>query len=478
MKLQKLLPITLLAAGAMVACTPKAPVDKTVYKVEIANKAELTASWNVGDAARNLTVNVFDDNVQGNSLEQYTTGELKITTDKDNIVSLTGFKITPVSAGSVKITVSYHNVTDYVDLTIAAKPTNKDKYGTVHEGTEEDPFDNEDAVKVGQWCKTNGNTTEELVVRGEIASFYHAPGSRTDGAVSWYLKPAAGKTEKFEVYKCYKSDGSFLTDDDVWAGAVVTAKGIFTYYASGNQAETTAAVYIKTEGTKPADPVTIESTVTNAITEGLKLDDGGSTWDYYAVTGYVVVKDNDSQYWISDDKTLTASAKETCIELYGINDTAMQAKLTKGAKVKVTMRLKNYHSTIENSGNPTALEVLEAGEAWTVSYAGEGTVSEILPVAKALGENAYSEGVYKVSGVIVKITGAWSAQYGNINFTIGDTVDATETLTVFRLVCTEAEAAKFVAGKAVVVAGTLQNYVKNGNSTYEITSPKLISIAA
>lgn len=477
MKLQKLLPITLLTGCAMVACTPKAPVDNGNYRVEITNKAELTATWNVGDAARNLTVNVFEDDVQGNALQEYTTGDLTITASVENVISISGFKVTPVSAGSVKLTVTYHNVTDYVDLTIGTKPTNKDKYGTVHEGTEEDPFDNEDAVKVGEWCKTNGNTQEELVVRGTIASFYHAPGSRTDGAVSWYLEPAAGKTAKFEVYKCYKADGTALTDDDVWVGAVATAKGIFTYYSGASQAETTAAKLVKVEGEKPAAPITIEATVSEAITAALKEADGGSTWDYYKVTGYVIQQDDASTYWIADDKTVTTAAKETCIELYYINDTAMQAKLLKGAKVTITMRLKNYHSTIENSGNPTEIVVLEEGSAWTVTYAGEGTVSEILPVAQALADGAYSDGIYKITGVIVAITSKYSAQYGNISFTIGDTADATETLTVFRLSCTEAESANIVAGKSVVVAGKLQNYVKNDTHTYEVTSATLISIA-
>lgn len=478
MKIKKLLPLTLAAAFMMTGCTPKPskpdadPDASKKHTVEISNAADITAEWRVGDASRTLTVAITQDGVAGNATLAMTKKKLEIMSSDAAVLKADGFTVSAISAGTAKLTVKYYEAVKELNITIGEKLTNKAKYGTAHEGTEDDPFDNEDAVKVGKWCKDNGNTTEELVVRGEVASFYHAPGSRDDGAVSWFLKPAAGQTEKFEVYKCYKdAKGTVaLTDDDIWVGAVVTAKGIFTYYADGNQAETTSGTWIKTEGTKPEAPKTIDATVAEAIAVGTAMEDGASSWDYYKITAYVVKKDNDKQYWIADSKTEENTAN--MIELYGISDTEMQGKLLKQAKVEITMRLKRYHSTIENSGAPTALTVLEAGGAWTVSYI-EVNCAGAITAAKALADGETSSEAYKVTGKVVKVTSAWQAKYGNITFTMADTTDAEETLTVFRLECTAEEAATIVAGADIVVTGNLQNYVKNEAHTYEVVNAKL-----
>lgn len=497
MKNLKLLPIAVLAAMILGGCASGTPTptpsasegpnssetqsdtgsdtgsssDTVTYGVAISNKADF-AEVKVGDTV-DLDIALTPE---GNVMLELNKGNLTVTSSNAEVAVVNGVGVTFMGSGEVTITVAYHGETDTVSANPAAQLTPKQKYQTVHEGTAEDPFDNEDAVKVGLWAKDNGTTPEtDLYIKGTVSSFYHAPLSRDDGACSFFLTPATAGGAKFEVYKCYKTGtgaASYLTKDDIWKDAVVTAYGPITYYAAGSQAETSYATWVKTEGEKPADPITINATVAGALEVGLALEDGDQTWDYYAITGYVVRKSGDN-YFLSDTAVIDDTTDSKALfELYNIKAEAEVAKLTKGAKVKVTCNVKNYHGQIENGNTPT-IELLTAGQPWNIAYT-DATVAEALVVAKALADGATTTVYYKVTGIITAITEPYSS-YGNMSFTIADTADG-ETLTVFRLKMTEAKSAEFVVGATVVVGGQLQNYVKDGNHTYEVIPSELFSV--
>ena len=57
-------------------------------------------------------------------------------------------------------------------------------------------------------------------------------------------------------------------------------------------------------------------------------------------------------------------------------------------------------------------------------------------------------------------------------------LEADETMTVYKMACTEAESAKVVAGATVTVGGKLQNYYNQSKDThtYEFTSPVLLAV--
>ena len=460
MKFRKLLPIILLSVGILAGCDNG---TDTSHTVSIDNKEEITAAWHVGDPARSLELSIFTDGVEGNALEEYVAGHLTVVSSNLEVVTTDGFSLSALAAGTVTVTVKFYKVTDTVDLTISPRPTNKDKYGTVHEGTLADPFDNTDAVKVGAWTETNGNTPDELYVTGVVTSWYHAPGSRDDGAVSFYLAEIVAGEGHFEVYKCYAENGDPLTYDDIWTGGTIVAYGIITNY-SGIY-ETSTAKLASCTGDKPQPQQTIEATVASALTVGLALSDGDSTYDLYAVTGYVVQKSG-TNYWMADLSSETDSAK--MIEIYNYSDP--DGVMLSGAKITATMSLKNYHGTIENSGTPVVV-LITAGTAWDINYTNVD-VAAALTAAAALADNGTSTTYYKVTGVIVEVTTAYNATYGNISFTIGDTAEATELLTVYRLTVTAAQAETIVAGSSIVVGGQLQKYV---NSTTSAVSLELVS---
>ncbi|MDD3068774.1 MAG: hypothetical protein PHR89_01000 [Bacilli bacterium] len=465
---KKILPI-LIAAGMLVlsGCGPSGLGYDDLDNLAISNKTEIQAAWLVGETERTLT---FTTEPEINVTNEINNGHLVVTSSDVAVASVVGRVIMALSAGTATISVSYaEHVWDTVEVTISARPTNKDKFGTVHEGTLEDPLDNEDAITVGKWAKTEGNgsaftTTEKFYISGVVDSFYHAPGSRTDGLVSWFLKPAEGKTEKFEVYKCAKNeDGDPLTWDDIWADGTAVAYGAITFY--GNQMETPSALFVSCEGNKPEPQQTITATVTEALAVGAALTDGDSTYDLYAVTGYVVKKSG-SDYYMAELATETVDANMLMIFAY--TDTA--GIMLRGAKVTATMSLKNYHGVVENSGTPTVVLITE-GVAWEINYT-DATVAEALVVANALADNATTSAYYKVTGVIVAITSAWSSQYGNMNFTIGDTAEDANLLLIYRLVCTEAESADFVVGASIVIGGQLKKY----NTDLEMIAPVVFSV--
>lgn len=481
MKNKRLLPI-LLSALFLVGCTttgtssseplpPSQSGEQQNYAVAIANKDELAEAWYTDSNQRSLTVTLTPE---ANALAELTAGNLTVSSSDPTVVSVTGLAINPLKAGEATITVSYHGVTDTVKVTVIDGSA-KARYGTAHEGTAEDPFTNEDALLVAKHEKYEGQT---FYVKGKVESFYNSPGSRTDGMVAFYLEPATAGGEKFEIYKCFKEDGSGLTDDDIWVGGEVTAYGAFTKYNS--QYETSSAVFVKCDGTKPAPRQTLEKSFDEALAAGVALGDGASSYDYYKFSAYVSLKDGNN-YYVTKAKgeELTKGKSDAAhgerdiytnaIELYSAASFA--DSLLKNAQIEVTMELKNYHGTVENNGNIKEIKVLKAGEPWVINYQ-EKTVAEALAVINALEDGKTADGYFAVTGRIVAITTEFSAQYKNISFTIGDKADDANLLTCFRVAADEELAAKLVAGAKVIVKGQLQKYVKDGAVTPELISGK------
>ncbi len=435
----KLVALLLGLALMVPACTPgtnpsksseepgtssEAPVN---YKVTISNKQELQAEWFVGDQSRKVNLEVEP---KANITQLVSEGKITITSSDPAKLAVEGQMASPVAAGEVTITVKCGESEDSVKVTLQAKQTVKEKYGVDHEGTEADPFTNEEACKVAKHEKYN---KEDFYVKGKVASFYHAPGSRTDGAVSFYLEPATAGGEKFEVYKCYKDkeQKQKLTDDDIWVGGVVTAHGVFTVY-NGTQAETDgSAIFVKCEGTKPQPRQTLTKTFAEVLAVGNALQDSDSTWDYYKFQGYVTVKEGNNFYLTATKGEALVPGKSdaahqerdikgtNAIELYNAGKVeALAAKLLEGAKVEVTMIVKNYHGTIENGLDlkDEDVTVLEAGTQWAVPEpaVANKTVTEFI----ALENN--KKNAYTVKATIKAFkSGDTKDKYGNMTITDG-----------------------------------------------------------
>ena len=409
------------SSSSEAASSSEAPVN---YEVSITNKEALQAEWFVGDQGRKVDIST---NPRANISVLINEGKIQITSSDTNVVTISGQMATPVGAGEATIKVKCGDSEDTVKVTLQAKQSIKEKYGVNHEGTAEDPLDNEDAIKI---AKDKNYNNEDLYIKGVISSFYHAPGARTDGAVSWYLTPAAGKTEKFEVYKCYKANGDSLTDDDVWVNGTAIAHGTLTTY--GEQAETSSAKFVSCEGNKPQERKTYTKTFAEVLALGQALPDGGDSYDYYKFQGFVTAKEGNNFFLTATKGEALISGKSdadhgtrdiytNAIELY---DSAKVAEINaiclEGAKVEVTMVVKNYHGTVENLLALTKDDVtlIEAGEAWKVP---EPTVTnKTIAEFKALANSKAL--AYNVTGQVKDWGGADAekSKYGNMTLTDGE----------------------------------------------------------
>lgn len=463
MKKKFLLPILLLATlsiggGALVGCTgPKNSSSvSSVYSVAIANKEALQAEWFSG-TSRDLDLNLTPE---ANVLQELNEGNLTVTSSDEEVVKVSGVSLAALKGGNATITVDYRGSQDTVELTILQNSP-KVKYGAAHEGNAEDPFTNEDALLVAASPKYEG---EDYYVSGKIASWYHAPGERTnDGVVSYFLEPATAGGKQFEVYKCLKEDGTALTDDDIWKGGVAVAHGAFTEYQG--QYETTSAKFVSCTGNKPAARTTNNVTVAQAIAAGKELPDGDSAWDYYNVTGYLV-KQSGNNYFMSDEKDPADSDKDM-FEIYGATAEGLADKLKREAKITIKATVKNYHNQIETC-LPVAnddVTVVEAGkDSWEIDYQ-EKTVAEAITLANALDNGATADAHFQIQGFVVAVSEAFNETTKKISFTIGDTADEANPLKVINAKTDADTAKKVVAGASVLVKGRLQKAVKNDETT-------------
>lgn len=385
------------------------------YGVAINNKTALTSRWFMG-TQRTLDIALTP---AANALQEIQKKNLVITSSNTEVVSVSGITLNGLKDGQSTITVSYHGVTDTVDAVVLPNSA-KAKYEVEHEGTAEDPFTNEDAVKV---ANSKEYEKEEYYVRGEIAAYYHTPGERSDGTVSWFLKPAQPGGAQFEIYKCIGKDADGkdvkLTDDDVWPGGIATARGTFTLY--NGQAETTSAVFVSCTGTKPAPRAVVEKPFDQVLEIGLGLQDGDSYWDYLKFQGYVSAKTGDD-YWLTATKgEAIANDKSNAIELYGAGKVAaLNAKLLEGAKVEVTMAIKNYHNVVENvfALKDENVTVLEAGTAWNIPEPDvvNKTVTEFVGLQNTKAK------AYNVTATIKAFKNADAKdKYGNMTISDGTT---------------------------------------------------------
>ena len=504
MKKKILLPILLLATmslgGGLIGCDKK-PAKSTdsaqsQYKVAIDNKAALEGEWYEGDA-KDLELTLTPE---ANALQELNNKNLTVTSSDETVVKVTGLGLSALKEGTAKITVDYRGAKEEVNVTILSKSAKK-KYGASHEGTAEDPFTNEDALLVAKSEKYGG---EVYYVKGIIDRFYYAPGTNEKNGVAYYLKAATEGGEQFEVFKCFKADGSQLTDDDIWAGGEATAYGAFTKYNS--QYETSSAVFVSCTGTKPQPRQTLTKTFAETLAAGVALADGDSTWDYYKFQGYVTAKSgNDFFLTATKGEALTPGKSDAAhgerdikgtnaIELFGAGKVeALVAKLLEGAKVEVTMIVKNYHGTVENGADlkDADVTVVEAGQAWAVPEPAVSTktVTEFI----ALENN--KKNAYKVTATIKAFKNADEKdKYGNMTITDGTTDLAIygSSATATALAWDNAEAYAFTnpedfltndvtkdlkVGDKIVMKLVRADYTKDGNTTIQGTGVILEVIA-
>lgn len=118
MNLKKLLPIALLSAMMVSACTTpgtSSPAGET-HGVAITNKEAITAAGFYDTMQRELEIALTPE---GNVLLEMTNGNLTVESSDTSIVSVSGVVLTALQEGTVTVTVKYYEAIDTVTVTTA-----------------------------------------------------------------------------------------------------------------------------------------------------------------------------------------------------------------------------------------------------------------------------------------------------------------------------------------------------------------------
>lgn len=451
MNFKKLLPISLISLGMLIGCggdqgggsTFPQDHEDGVHTIELNQEklTELKAIWYDDGNARNVQdaiVSIKENGQEQNIAKAVASKKLTLAVEKEDVLAVAGMTITPkaidAQTKACKVAVKYYDTVKSFEVTITHRKTPKE-YGAKHDGTAADPMDNEDLITVAKAQKAEGGFAPvEYYAKGEVESFYKSqlPDSGQN-VVSFYYKPAEGKTEKFEVYKA-KYDGKPTdfkwTSQDIWAGATVTAKGKFKEY--NNQFEFDPSTVTKVEGEPPAPPATIEVNVAQALQKGASLANNESTYDYYQITGLVkaIVTpfDPTSQYKQITVTMVDALTDETGVDTYRLACTEEQAaKFLYGSTLVAKGKLMKYNDKIQLAQGCEIISI-SGGEAWPSHD--EPTLVTGKTVAEFLADTAgKGKQLYEIKGVITR----WAdnatdaSAYGN--FFIKDETDTSETPT-------------------------------------------------
>lgn len=241
----------------------------------------------------------------------------------------------------------------------------KTKYDVNHEGTYEDPFDNEDAIKVTRKLESE-DRNKTFYVRGVIDRYYNAPENRSDGQTSFFLAPAEVGGEQFEIYRLRSEEYSF---NDLYPERELVVAGTLTMY--GDQPETnTGATLIEFIGeANPPVMNNIQVSASEASDIALALADGDTTYDTYTVTGYVVARgylNNYYTYYLAD--SLEGYTKVFAISPYhSIDGSIIDNYLGYGDLITFTDHLRNYHNSPVNNRyfvDESMFTLIEKGEGW------------------------------------------------------------------------------------------------------------------
>ncbi len=488
------IPLAAFALLALVSCSNNTPSSNSgvtpssssisaevVNSVTITNKSELTADWHLDQSDRTLSVTV---DPSGNVKQLVADGKITVTSSNTAVIAISGITLQAKSVGSATITVTYGDKSDSVDLTILAERSAIELYGTVHAGTEDDPLDNADALKVATVTGTTA-TEKYFYVGGVVEAYKDAPSSY--GNVSYYLKKGENDTASFMIYQAKLDDTKFtsatVTDDDIWVGAEVVAKVKIINFKGTVPETNSGGTIVSIKGTKPTRTIT-ESNVADALSATKKLGVNRCSDYKYTVTGYITSTDSYG-FYLSDTKGEVEASRENFFAATSaykkVDDSAsILEKCTVNAKVKLTGYLCYYVSTSNSETynyelHPVSvIEIVEEGDA--KKAAEEISVADALNKINALEDGEQTDVEYAVTGYVSSVKYTYKDSYKNMSFYLGADASASEKESIYVYntgVAEGTDPSKIVKGAKVKVTAYLQKYAKTTDGTTTITPEAL-----
>ena len=422
-----------------------------------------------------------------NLLQEIRKGHLKITSSNTEVAMVNGLGITPIKEGNATISVAYDDrVFDSIDIELLPGLSG-------HGWEENDPFLASEALARCKELEPKADDVKDCFIKGVITKV-DTPFDAGYKNISFTIADSVDATEGLLVYRLATTAEEA---EKLVRGCELKITGKLTHYQSSagkstfeTKAGATVVEIIKEA--EPEPPVTDHGytqedpfLASEALAKCKELAEGDVDLHPSFIKGVITKIDTpyDSGYKNISIVLADSEDAEEGLLIYRLKTNDEEAaKLIKGAEILITATLKHYvnssgTSIYETNSGGTVIEIIKEAEpeppVTAHGYVQEDPfkASEALEVAKALAAGASDENPAFIQGVITKVDTEFSSQYNNISFTIADKVDDEEGLLIYRLPCTEEQAAKLIVGAEVFVKATLKHYAPaSGDPIYETNS--------
>lgn len=229
-----------------------------------------------------------------------------------------------------------------------------------------------EALEEGEALEPGDYTPDVFIVYGRVKG--------TDAVNNYgqHTFEMACEDKIFKPYNCKGEDGLELGKGD----SVAVIGKLYNYNGTIEISNGTVKLIEKSQ----EEEVILEVTVAQAVEVAMALENGKTTTDRYAVTGYVdsiAIAFSEQYQNISFFMTDDMSAPAYDFEAYRVKCTAEEAeKIVIGAKVKVTAALQHYHK--DATEDAKEIDLAETVAGGTIEILEETAVETVTNNAKSV----------------------------------------------------------------------------------------------
>lgn len=229
-----------------------------------------------------------------------------------------------------------------------------------------------EALEEGEALEPGDYTPDVFIVYGRVK------GAVNVNNYGQYTFEMACEDKIFKPYNCKGEDGLELGKGD----SVAVIGKLYNYNGTIEISNGTVKLIEKSQ----EEEVILEVTVAQAVEVAMALENGKTTTDRYAVTGYVdsiAIAFSEQYQNISFFMTDDMSAPAYDFEAYRVKCTAEEAeKIVIGAKVKVTAALQHYHK--DATEDAEEIDLAETVAGGTIEILEETAVETVTNNAKSV----------------------------------------------------------------------------------------------
>lgn len=351
-----------------------------------------------------------------------------------------------------------------------------------------------EVVELANALEAGASTKEYYRVKGVVSAVQTTAANLVSyGNINFTLMDATGTIGCY--YINYLNNQPFTSADQILhTGDTVTVVSQLKSYVNKNTGEATPEMangYIEAIVKYQSSGEITDVTFAEAIAIKESLAKGATTPEAYRVKGVVTsVSSNEANltqygncnFYIADP-TGAATEEITCWKTNWLENkpfTSYSDVPTKGDTVVVVAPIQNYNGKaellegyIESIVRHVAAPVEIDDDTNLDVPAGTLSCAEAIALGKQLADNATSDAVYYIKGVVknVETSQGGVEQYGNVIFDMVDNLEDTEIFKGYQVYAKDSakflDARQIVPGNVVVVKSKIKKYVKDNVITIE-----------